>query len=77
MSKWFLSSDNSGDLSLTIKSLLLGIVPIFVTIARMHGLEVVEGDLVQLVDNAFAVVALIGVTVGLLRKITYKLGLNK
>ena len=75
MKKWFLSSTGSGDLSLTIKSLLLGIVPVAVTIAKLHGFEIAESDLVQLVDNSFAALALLGVVIGLARKIWFKLGL--
>jgi len=77
MNKWFLSSTGSGDLSLTIKSLSLGIVPILVTIAKMHGYELAENDLVEIVDNVFAGVAFIGVVIGLVRKIWLKLELQK
>lgn len=75
MNKWFLSSTNSGDLSLTIKSLLLGIVPVLVTFAKLNGIELAENDLVGLVDNSFAVLALLGVIIGLGRKIWFRLGL--
>ena len=71
MNKWFLSSDGSGNLSLTIKSLLLGIVPVVVVIARMHGFEIVENDLVQILENVFAFATLVGVTYGLCRKVYF------
>lgn len=66
---WFTSSAGSGDLSLTIKSLLLGVIPILVTVAKMNGYEIAENDIVQLVDNVFAVIAIIGVIIGLGRKV--------
>lgn len=71
MNKWFLSSTGSGDLSLTIKSLLLGVVPVVVTVAKLHGYEFAESDLVQLIDNIFAVVAMAGVIWGLGRKLWF------
>ena len=73
MNKWFLSSTGTGDLSLIIKSLLLGAVPVVVTLARLNGLDIAENDLVQLVDNSFAVLALLGVILGLSRKIWIKI----
>ena len=74
-SLWFLSSDGSGDLSLTIKSMLLGLVPILVTFLKMNGIELADNDLVQLVDKSFALLALVGIVIGLGRKIWVKLGL--
>ena len=68
---WYQSSNGSGDLSLTIKSLLLGVVPIVVTVGKMHGYEFAENDLVGLVDNTFAVLAIVGVLFGLGRKIWF------
>ena len=68
---WYQSSNGSGDLSLTIKSLLLGIIPILVTVGKMHGYSFAESDLVGLVDNLFAVLALVGVIIGLGRKIWF------
>ena len=73
MNKWFLSSTGSGDLSLTIKSLLLGVIPILVTVGKMHGYDLAETDFVQLVDNSFAVLAMLGIIIGLARKIWFRL----
>lgn len=68
---WFISSDNSGDLSLTIKSLLLGVVPVGITIAGLYGYSVEEHDIVELINNLFAMAATAGVIVGLGRKIWF------
>ena len=73
MNKWFLSSDSSGDLSFTIKASLLGIVPVVVAFAKLNGIDVADTDLVALINNVFAGIALAGVIVGLARKIWFSL----
>ena len=69
MNTWFLSSTKSGDLSLTIKAALLGIVPVLVSFARMQGLDIAESDVVELVNQIFALLSVIGIVYGLIRKL--------
>jgi len=70
---WYVSSNGSGDLALTIKATLIGIVPILVMAGRYYGIELVETDLVDFIGQLFALVSLSGILVGLGRKIYYQL----
>lgn len=69
---WFASSDGSGDLSLTIKSLLLAIVPLAVSLVKVYGYNIDENDIVAFINNAFTLVSVAGILVGLGRKIWYR-----
>ncbi len=50
--KWFLSSTNTGDLSLTIKGLLVLVAPLFVSYLQNRGILVSES---AIIDNGMAV----------------------
>lgn len=67
--KWFLSSTGNGDISLTIKGILMSVIPLVITIARLKGSEVQESDLVEVVQLITAMVASMTVAYGLGRKI--------
>ena len=68
----FKSSDNSGNLSMTIKGLLIGIIPLAILLAKTFGISLAETDLTEFI-NAGAIAATAFVTfVGLGRKIYYK-----
>lgn len=67
--KWFLSSAGSGDLSLTFKGALLGVVPVLVALATMQGYAISQDQVVQVVNQGFAVASGIVMFVGLVRKI--------
>ena len=70
--KWYTSSTGSG-LSLTIKGLLVGIVPIIVGLARVYGYDLTENELLNFIDVVFQAVSISLVFVGLLRKLYIKL----
>ena len=67
------SVPGSNNLSLTIKSLLLAIVPTVIIIARSYGLDLAEAELVEVIESVFSILAVVGVAYGLLRKLFYKI----
>ena len=67
---WYTSSTGSG-LSLTIKGVLVGLVPLIVGLAKVYGYDLTEGDLLNFIDVGFQAVALTLVVFGLGRKLFY------
>ena len=63
------SSADPQVLSLTIKGVLLGIIPLAIAIGKVSGVNLLEGDLINLIEAVFAVVAGIITTVGAVRKV--------
>jgi hypothetical protein len=63
------SSTGSGNLSLTIKGLLISLVPITIAILQAQGYSIAEADLTQAIDTVFTTIASVTVAVGLIRKI--------
>jgi hypothetical protein len=68
MKTWFLSSTGSQDLSLTIKGLLLALVPLSITVFQHYGFKITESQAVELLDSGFAAVSALVITYGLIRK---------
>jgi hypothetical protein len=68
MTKWFMSSTGTGDLSLTIKGLLLALVPLSVTTFQHFGVELAQEDIVEVVNQLFAAISAVMILVGLIRK---------
>jgi len=67
------SSVDPAQLSLTIKSLGLALVPVVLAIMRVSGNEsVVENDLVQVINAIATIVAMGGVVYGVSRKLIKK-----
>lgn len=71
MKKWFLSSSGSGDLALTIKGLLMSIVPLVVIALRATGHEIVigEAEIDQLVLAISGIVSGVAIIAGVVRKV--------
>ena len=75
--EWIIkSSADPTKVSLTVKSMLFGILPIVVVITKLLNVEIAEGDLQTFIDAleasiiaVFGAVSSIGVVVGLVRKI--------
>jgi len=67
--KWYMSSTGSGAVSLTLKGLIIGIVPAGIMVLGMAGVSFSEADLTQLIQQLSAIVASITVAYGLLRKL--------
>lgn len=77
--KWFMSSSNNGDLSLTLKGIMLSVVPLL-TIVLTSGTTIVVDDLqsilIEIVERLTSIVASAMIVVGLIRKV-YNLIKNK
>lgn len=71
--KWYHSSDGSGNLSLTIRGALVALVPILVAILSSQGINIDQNIIVDFIDSIFAAAATIMIVYGLGRKILYKL----
>ena len=69
MKNFLRSSTGSGNLSLTVKGLILSLVPITITILQSQGVSISETEVVELVNNIFAVVSLCWIIYGGLRKV--------
>jgi hypothetical protein len=64
------SSVDPEKLSLTIKSLGVALIPVFLAILRMAGNEtIVENDLVQVINAIATITAMVGVVYGVSRKL--------
>lgn len=62
------SSQNPEELSLTIKSALLSLVPLIILIAKSSGIEIIEIDLIQFINVIFSILSSVGIVYGLIRK---------
>lgn len=73
MKKWFLSSTGSGDLSLTIKGLLMSIIPVVVLVlnASGHDISIGEEQIDQFVIAVSGVISGVMFIIGLCRKIYF------
>jgi hypothetical protein len=67
--KWFISSSGDGDLSLTLKSVLLGIVPVVVTLVSQVYPNIEANDITQIINVSFSIASGVGIIYGILRKI--------
>lgn len=62
------SSQNPEKLSMTIKGLLIGLVPLFIAVLSWAGVNVSDTAVVELVESVTTWLSLTVVTVGALRK---------
>ena len=67
------SSANSGKLSLTVKGLLVSLIPLVIAIADKYGVSLVETELSGIVENFFTMVSLGMVIYGASRKVVVKI----
>ena len=70
--QWFLSSTGSGDLSLTIKGLLVALVPLIIAAFQAKGIEVTQTQLMEAIEGLFAAVSAVAIAWGLIRKLLPK-----
>lgn len=66
------SSANPENLSLTVRGLIVALIPLAIGIAAFFGVELPQPELVELADEVGTVVATLLVIYGLLRKIFYR-----
>ena len=64
------SSQNPDEISLTIKALGIALIPVILAVCRMFGLELVENDLVQVVNALATITSMVGVVIGVYRKVS-------
>ena len=62
------SSQDSEKLGLTVKAVLIALIPCIIAVGRGFGLELIETDLVQLINLIAVLVSTIAGIVGLTRK---------
>ena len=74
--KWYHSSTGTGNLALTVKGILIGVVPVIILLSRMGGVEIGADDLRPTIDAIEGVIIAVGVAisavmtlVGLIRKV--------
>ena len=79
MNKLFASSVNPEKLSLTIKGLLTGLIPLFILFAQFKGVSLVEIEIESMIDSIGAIIMAISGIIsamitfaGLVRKIVVK-----
>lgn len=60
MNKLLVSSINPEKLSLTVKGILLGIIPVILIVAGIFNLNVSEGDLTSVVNAVVQVIVAVG-----------------
>lgn len=77
--KFLRSSADAEQLSLTIKGILIGIVPFLLWIANANGVQLVQGDLSEVVNliassakDILTAISAIITTIGAIRKIIIK-----
>jgi len=68
---WYTSSTGSG-LSLTIKGVLVGVVPLIAGLAKIYGYDLTEGELSNFIEVGFQATSFTLVFFGLARKLFFK-----
>ena len=69
--RWYISSTGRG-VSLTIKGVLVGLVPLIAGLARTYGYDLPEGDILELIETSFQAVAVATIVLGLVRKLVIR-----
>jgi len=72
MKKYLGSSKNPANISLTVKSVLVWLIPAIILIAGYFGLSVAEADLTEIINSISVLVASAMTLYGLGRKAYYK-----
>jgi len=67
--KWFLSSENNGELSTTLKGLINAVIPLLVALGQAKGMDISNEIVVSFVASIWGIVAAVQVSYGLGRKI--------
>ena len=70
--KWYSSSANANKLSLTIKGVLVAVIPALIFIGGMLGVGLAEADLTQIVEALTTFISAGMILYGAIRKILLK-----
>ena len=73
MNKWYNSSSNNEDLSLTIKGILIAWIPMAIAVGQFFDLPLTTAELTGIVQDIVALISAIMVVYGLGRKIYFRL----
>jgi len=71
--QWWTSSDGTGNLALTIKGLLVALVPLSITAFQHYGYNIAQDDVTTAIEAIWAAVAAVVIAVGLIRKIANRI----
>lgn|SRR5574343_326516 len=74
--KYLQSSVNPNKLSLTVKGILIALIPAVIIIAKYLGLEVSETSLVNVAEDLGVIVSAVITAIGLIRKLAVALKLR-
>lgn len=67
--KWFQSSEGDGDLSLTLKGVLMSFVPLVLMFLHYTGHDVTQAQIEEIIAGILGAIASIQIVVGLARKL--------
>ena len=67
--QWFQSSSGNGDLALTIKGLLVALIPLFIIAAKFYNVELMYDEVLSVIEGVAGAISAIMVAFGLIRKI--------
>lgn len=70
--KWYSSSASAERISLTLKGVLVGLIPLFIVAGKSVGLELTQHELMQTIETVVALVSGGMVLIGLARKFFYR-----
>lgn len=71
--KLMASSAGDGSLSLTIKGILIGLIPMIIIVGKFFQISFTETELMNIFETFAAIVSGIIICIGLARKIYYKI----
>ncbi|WP_457635806.1 hypothetical protein [Persephonella sp.] len=72
MKEFIKSSANENNLSLTVKGILVALIPVLIFFGNSAGLDITENDLMQVINAITAVLSSVMMLYGVSRKIYYK-----
>ena len=72
--KWFLSSTDSGDLSLTLKSMILAFAPLLIMLGHTYGFDITQTGIEEFAAQILVILSGLGFVWGVLRKIFVRFG---
>lgn len=70
--KWYQTSAGSGEVSMTLKGVAIGIIPIVIYLASQYGVTLTQNEIVELINSGMTAVSAVMVFIGLARKILVK-----
>ena len=65
------SSKNTGDISLTVKGILVGLAPIAIATMGLLGVDIAQDNYMKVVENIGAVISATMILFGVLRKLYF------